>query len=57
MNGIFIRQKRPLGRPRSRWNDIKMYEIEWGGIVWTDPAQDRNQWRALVNTVTNLWVP
>jgi hypothetical protein len=52
--------KRPLGRSRRRWVDnIKMdlREIEWGGMDWIDPAQDRNQWRALVNTVINLRVP
>jgi hypothetical protein len=49
--------KRPLGRPRRKWVDnIKMdiREIEWN---WIDLAQDRNQWRILVNTVTNLRVP
>jgi hypothetical protein len=52
--------KRPLGRPRHRWlNNIKMdlREIGWGGMDWIDLAQDRDQWRALVNTVTNLQVP
>jgi hypothetical protein len=52
--------KRPLGRPRRRWVDnIKMYlrEIGWGGMNWIDLAQDRDQWRALVNTVMNLRVP
>jgi hypothetical protein len=52
--------KRPLGRQRRRWADsIKMYlrEIGWDGRVWIDLAQDRNQWRALVNTVMNLRVP
>jgi hypothetical protein len=52
--------KRPLGRPRCRWeNNIKMYlgEIGWGGMDWIDLAQDRDQWRALVNTVMNLRVP
>jgi hypothetical protein len=52
--------KRPLGRPRSRWVDnIKMdlREIEWDGMDWIDPVQDRDQWRALVNTVLNLRVP
>jgi hypothetical protein len=52
--------KRPLGRPRRRWVDnIKMdhREIEWNGVEWIELAQDRDQWRALVNTVMNLRVP
>jgi hypothetical protein len=52
--------KRPLGRPRRRWvNIIKMdlREIEWDGMNWIDLAQDRDQWKALVNTVMNLRVP
>jgi hypothetical protein len=52
--------RRPLGRPRRRWEDnIKMVlrEVGWGGAVWVDLAQDRNRWRALVNTVMNLRVP
>jgi hypothetical protein len=51
---------RPLGRPRRRWVDnIKMDlgETGWDGMDWIDLAQDRNQWRALVNTVMNLRVP
>jgi hypothetical protein len=51
---------RPLGRPRRRWVDnIKMNLKEKGGdgIVATDLAQDRDQWKALVNTVINVWVP
>jgi hypothetical protein len=43
-----------------RWEDnIKMdlREIGWGGMGWIDLAQDRHQWRALVNTVMNLWAP
>jgi hypothetical protein len=51
---------RPVGRPRRRWEyNIKMglRDIEWGGMNWTDLAQDRDQWRALVNTVMNLRVP
>jgi hypothetical protein len=52
--------KRPLGRPRHRWeNNIKMdlREIGWGGMDWIDLTPDRNQWRALVNMVMNLLVP
>jgi hypothetical protein len=49
--------KRPLGRPRRRWKDKDLREIGWGGIDWIDLAQDRDQWRALVNTVMNLRVP
>jgi hypothetical protein len=52
--------KRPLGRRRRRWLDnIKMHlkEIGWGGMDWIDLAQDRDQWRALVNMVLNLRVP
>jgi hypothetical protein len=53
--------KRPLGRPRRRWVDnIKMDlrdRMEWCGLDWIDIAQDRDQWRALVNTVLNLRVP
>jgi hypothetical protein len=51
---------RPLGRPRRRWVDyIKMdlREIEWDGRDWIELAQDRDQWRAFVNTVMNLRVP
>jgi hypothetical protein len=52
--------KRPLGRPRRRWVDnIKMDlgEIGWDGRGLIELAQDRDQWRALVNTVMNLRVP
>jgi hypothetical protein len=52
--------KRPLGRPRRRWEDnIKMdlREIGWGGMDWIDLTQDRGQWMALVNTVINHRVP
>jgi hypothetical protein len=40
-------------------DNIKMdlSEIRWDGVVWIDMAQDRDQWRALVNMVLNLWVP
>jgi hypothetical protein len=36
---------------------MDLRETGWGGMDWFDPAQDRNQWRALVNTVMNLLVP
>jgi hypothetical protein len=52
--------KRPLGRPRCRWEDnIKLDLRETGidGANWIQPAQDRARWRAFVNTVTILRVP
>jgi hypothetical protein len=52
--------ERPLGRPRRRWEDnnrIDLRKIGWGGMDWIDLAQDRDQWRTLVNTVLNLRVP
>jgi hypothetical protein len=52
--------KRPLGRPRRRVEDnitMDLREIGWGGMDWIDLAQDRDQWRALVNTAMNLRVP
>jgi hypothetical protein len=52
--------KEPLGRPRRRWVDnikIDLRGIGWDGMDWIDLAQDRHQWRALVNTVMNLRVP
>jgi hypothetical protein len=52
--------RRPLGRPRHRWEDnIKMDLQEVGGDCgdWIDRAQDRDSWRALVNTVMNFRVP
>jgi hypothetical protein len=51
---------RSLGRPRCRWVDnIKMdlVEVGWGDVDWIGLAQDRDRWRALANSVLNLWVP
>jgi hypothetical protein len=52
--------KRPLGRPRRRWEDnIKMdfQEVGCGGMDWMELAQDRYSWRALVYKVMYIWVP
>jgi hypothetical protein len=60
--------KRPLGRPRHRWVDnvrvdlgenvtVDLGEVGWGDVDWIGLAQDRNRWRALVNSVLNLQVP
>jgi hypothetical protein len=52
--------KRPLGRPRRRWVDnvkIDLREIGWEIMDWIDLAQDRDQWRVLVNTVMNIRAP
>jgi hypothetical protein len=49
--------KRPLGRPRRRWEDninMDLEEIVIDGANWIRLAQDRVQWRAFVNTVMNL---
>jgi hypothetical protein len=52
--------KKQLGRPRRRWVDnitIDLGEMGWGDVDWIGLAQDRNRWRALVNSVLNLRVP
>jgi hypothetical protein len=52
--------KRPLGRPTHKWvGNIKMdlSEIGWDGGDWIYLAEDRDQWRALMNLVMNLRVP
>ena len=52
--------KRPLGRPRHRWEDnikIDLQKIGCGDVDWIDLAQDRERWWALVNAVMNLRVP
>jgi hypothetical protein len=52
--------KRPLGRPRLRWEDIikmALQEVGCGGTDWIELAQDRARWRELVNAVVDLRVP
>jgi hypothetical protein len=52
--------KKPLGRPRHRWEDnIKMDLLKVGGSGgdWMELALDKDRWRALVSTVKNFWVP
>jgi hypothetical protein len=51
--------KRTLGRSRSRWEDgirMDVRETGWGSVEWIQLAQDRDRWRAVVNTVMNLRV-
>jgi len=53
-------EKRPLGRPRRRWEDnikIHIQEVGCGGLDWIKLAQDRDRWRAPVYSVMNLRVP
>jgi hypothetical protein len=52
--------KRPLGRPRSRWEDnttADLQDVGCGCMDWIELAKDRVSWRALVNAVINLRVP
>jgi len=52
--------KKPLGRPRRRWEDnikIDVQEVGCGSMDWIELAQDRDRWRALVTAVMNLRVP
>jgi hypothetical protein len=51
--------KRPLERPRHRWEDVISMDHRdtgWENAEWIQLAQDISQWQALVNTVMNLWV-
>jgi hypothetical protein len=52
--------KRPLGRPRSRWEDninMDLQEVRGGRGDWMELAQERDRWRALVGKVRDFWVP
>jgi hypothetical protein len=52
--------RRPLGRPRHRWEDnikMELQDVGWGGMDWISVAQDRYRWRDVVNAVTDLRVP
>jgi len=52
--------RRPLGRPRRRWEDnlrMDLREVGYGCVDWMELAQDRDRWRALVSVVMNLRVP
>jgi hypothetical protein len=53
-------RKRPLGRPRRRWDDnseVELQEVIYGGMSWIDLAQDKGSCRTPVNAVMNLRVP
>jgi predicted small integral membrane protein len=53
-------ERRPLGGPRPWWLDnimMGLVEVGWGDVAWIGLAQDRDRWRALVNSVLNLRVP
>ena len=53
-------RKRPLGKPKRRWEDnikVDLQEVGCGGMDWIELAQDRDKWRARVTAVMNLRVP
>ena len=52
--------KRPLGRPRHRWEhniEMDLQEVGYGCVSWIDLAQDRDRWHIIVNAIMNLRVP
>jgi len=52
--------KRPLGRPRRRWEEnikIDLHEVRCGGVDWIELAEDRDRWRALLNALMNIRFP
>ena len=52
--------ERPLGRPRCRWQDKSMMDLQkvgYGDVDWIELAQDRDRWQTLVTVVMNHWVP
>jgi len=49
--------KRPLGRPRRRWEEVDLREIVWEDVDRIHLVRNRDKWRALVNTVMNLGIP
>jgi hypothetical protein len=53
-------RKRPLGRPRHRWEDninMDLQEVGCGGVFWIELAQDMDRWRVCVTEIMNLRVP
>jgi len=52
--------KKPLGRPRHRWEynmTMDLQEMGCEGMDWINVAQDRDRWQALLNAVMNIWAP
>jgi hypothetical protein len=57
---VNARSKRPLGRPRSRWEDnieMDLREVGWHVMYWIDLAEYRDEWRALLNSIMDFRVP
>jgi hypothetical protein len=58
--GFWLENQKELGRPRRRWEStikMELRETGWCDVEWIDLAQDRDKWRALMNTVMNLRFP